>query len=121
MKHKVVWRGTEDEAVETIAYKRRWEANVPQEVDDKDGYEIEESVRMDNPDGTFKLVPQVRKVTYIEMMRNNPCFDVGEDVKKHQKRKRPDRYPDASREFNSDVPVERMEGFGPIELGNPLE
>jgi hypothetical protein len=96
---KVTWYGQADEAMETTAFGRKWETGVAQEIDPKDGYEIEESHRLEQKDGSYKLRTIVRKVTYIEMMKTNPNFHVeGEALIVPKKRGRPPKYPNAAEE-----------------------
>jgi hypothetical protein len=97
---KVTWYGQADEALETFAFGRKWEANVPQEIDPKATYEIEESHKLEQPDGSYKLRTMTRKVTYIEMMKTNSCFHVeGEPLVVPKKRGRPPKYPNAAEEY----------------------
>ena len=96
---KVTWRGTTDEALETIAFGRPWEANVPQELTDRDGFEIEESEQCQLPNGNTGLKTVKRKISIIEAARRNPCFDVeGDAPKEHKKRGRPAKVRNAAEE-----------------------
>lgn len=81
-KHTFVWSGIEDEAFETFNAGRKWQANVPQEVDSSEGF------TEDN-----------RRVCYVDMLRRNPCFsEIGGEVKVHKRRGRPPKFPNAAEE-----------------------
>jgi hypothetical protein len=96
---KVTWLPQADETSETFAFGRKWEANVPQDIDPKDGYEIEEGIRVEQKDGSVRIRTRVRKVTYIEMMKTNGCFHVeGTELVLPKKRGRPAKYPNAAEE-----------------------
>lgn len=95
---KITWRGTQDEALETYAFNRHWEANVAQDITEADGFEIEESERTTLPDGTVRLTTKARRISIIEAARKNPCFDVEGEEKEHKKRGRPPKVRDAAEE-----------------------
>lgn len=96
---KVTWRGTTDEALETVAFGRHWEANISQDLTEADGFEIEESEPFSMPDGTVRRKTKTRRITIIEAARKNPCFDVeGDTPKEHKKRGRPPKVRDAAEE-----------------------
>lgn len=97
-KFTFIWPGIEDETRETFAFGRKWEANVPQEIDEREGHTIEETERVDNPDGTFVLRVKKRHLSYVEMARNNPCFSELGQEKEHKRRGRPKKYPNAAEE-----------------------
>ena len=97
---KVTWYGQADEALETFAFGRKWEANVAQDMDPKEGHMQILSERQEKPDGTYVLVTKERFVSYIEMAKTNPNFHVeGDPVVIPKKRGRPPKYPNAAEEY----------------------
>ena len=78
---KITYVPGPDDRVETIAYGRKWKANVPVEIADTAGYAIMESVRSERPDGTVVLTTRERKVTILEMARGNPSFQIEGETK----------------------------------------
>lgn len=100
-----VWPGVEDEERETFAFGRNWEANVPQELDEKEGMEQDETVRVPTQNGGYILQTHRRFVSYVEMARNNPCFsEIGQE-KEHKRRGRPPKFPNAAEEHGKELTI----------------
>lgn len=101
---KITYRGTIDEALETFWGGRRWEANVPQEVTDKDGWDIEENELFTLPNGEIRRITQKRRISMLEAAKRNPSFDVeDEPPKKMERRLRPAKFPNAANETDGDI------------------
>lgn len=67
------------EAASTVAYGRKWRANVPVDLPDDAAIPCMESVRTTNPDGTVILTTVTRLIPIIELMRGNSSFQVGDE------------------------------------------
>jgi hypothetical protein len=109
---KVVYRGSIDEALETDFGGRHWMANEPQDVlspedsvkQRKDGWYIEESVPVTDPQGRRTLVSERRWISLVEAAKRNCSFDVeGQEPKVIKKRPKPDKYPNAAEEVGDNI------------------
>jgi hypothetical protein len=75
---KFIYRPPPDEPAEMITYNRRWKANVPVEISEdpnKDGILVSETVRQNNPDGTYFLITRERRIGLAEILRGNRMFE----------------------------------------------
>ena len=63
------------------AYGRKWRANVPIELSDKDTYLIMETVATQAGDGSTVRTARERQVPITEIMAGNPQFQLGDERK----------------------------------------
>lgn len=105
---KVTYVPDADEPSETTWNGVTFKANVPLELTDKQGYEIEEGKRYEDKDGNTRIKTVHRFVTMIEMARGNPSFVVEDNQTPPPKRRgRPPKHliPNAAEEHAKSIEI----------------
>lgn len=103
----------DDDSHTCVAYGIKFPANVPIEVDERRSIEVEETLRKDADDGTFKLVTIKKRLTIIELARGNPSFQVEGEAPKKKRGRPPNLRPSAIEELGLGVSPEDLKSYRP--------